>query len=63
MTPCVLQLFFQLVFLLTLAHSGAIPPLVKTKGLNEDISMLITFWLYLSFSFHVFVIPENLKSL
>jgi len=33
-------------------NSGAILLLVvKTKGLNEDFSMSITLWLYLSFSF------------
>jgi len=33
-------------------HSGAIPPVVvKTRGLNQDFSMSITLWLYLSFSF------------
>jgi len=41
---------FSASLLLTLLHSGAIPPLVvKTRGLNEDFSMLITLWLYLSF--------------
>ena len=35
--------------LFTLLHSGAIPPVVvKTRGLNEDFSMPITLWLYLS---------------
>jgi len=38
--------YFSASLLLTLLHSGAIPPLVaKTRGLNEDFSMLITFWL------------------
>ena len=43
---------FSASLLLTLVDSGAIPPLVvKTRGLNEDFSMSITLWLYLSFSF------------
>jgi len=38
--------------LLTLLYSGAIPPVVvKTRELNEEFSMSITLWLYLSFSF------------
>jgi len=38
--------YFSASLLLTLLHSGAIPPLfAKTRGLNEDFSMLITFWL------------------
>ena len=46
---------FSASLLLTLLHSGAIPPLVvKTRGLNEDFSMSITLWLHLSFfSLHV----------
>jgi len=48
---------FSASLLFTLLHSGAIPPVVvKTSGLNEDFSMSITFWLYLSFCsspFHV----------
>ena len=46
---------FSASLLLTLVDSGAIPPLVvKTRGLNEDFSMSITLWLYLSFFlFHV----------
>ena len=47
MPPCVFQLFCQSFALL---HSCAIPPVVKTRGLNEDFSMSITVWLYLSFS-------------
>ena len=38
---------FSASLLFTLLHSGAIPPVVvKTRGLNEDISMSITLWLY-----------------
>ena len=35
--------------------SGAIPPLVKTRELNEDFSISITPWLYflISLPFHV----------
>ena len=41
---------FSASLLFTLLHSGAIPPVVvKTRGLNEDFSMSITLWLYLSF--------------
>jgi len=40
----------SLLFTIILLHSGAIPPVVvKTRGLNEDFSMSITLWLYLSF--------------
>ena len=40
---------FSASLLLTLLHSGAIPPLVvKTRGLNEDFSLSITVWLYLT---------------
>jgi len=43
---------FSASLLFTLLHSGAIPPVVvKTRGLNEDFSLSITLWLYLSFSF------------
>ena len=52
-----LPAFFSYFFaslLLTVLHSGAIPPLVvKTRGLNEDFSMSITLWLYFSSLFHV----------
>ena len=42
--------YFSASLLFTLLHSGAIPPVVvKTRGLNEDFSMSITLWLYLSF--------------
>jgi len=38
---------FSASLLLTLIHSSAIPPLVvKTRGLNEEFSVSITFWLY-----------------
>jgi len=48
--PYVFQLFFSASLLFTLLQSGAIPPVVvKTRGLNEDFSMSITLWLYLSF--------------
>jgi len=41
---------FSASLLFTLLHSGAIPQVVvKTRGLNEDFSMSITLWLYLSF--------------
>jgi len=33
---------FSASLLFTLLHSGAIPPVVKTRGLNEDFSMSIT---------------------
>jgi len=47
---------FSASLLFTLVHSGAITPLVvKTKGLNEDFSRLITLWLYLSFFFTLLV--------
>jgi len=49
--PAFFSYFFCQSFF-TLLHSGAIPPVVvKTRGLNEDFSMSITLWLYLSFSF------------
>jgi len=56
MTDAYGSLCFSAIFsaslLLTLLHSGAIPPLVvKTRGLNEDFSMSITLWLYLFCSF------------
>jgi len=56
MTDAYGSLHFSAIFsaslLLTLLHSGAIPPVaVRTKGLNEDFSMSITLLLYLSFSF------------
>jgi len=54
MTDAYDSLHFSAIFsaslLLILLHSGAIPPLVvKTRGLNEDFSISITLWLYLSF--------------
>jgi len=52
MTLYIFQLFFRQFWV----NSGAIPPLVKTRGLNEDFSMSITIWLYLSsFLFHVVI--------
>jgi len=49
MTDAYGSLRFSAIFSasLLLTHSGAIPPLVKTQGLNEDLS--ITLWLYLTF--------------
>ena len=41
---------FSASLLFTLLHSGAVlPVVVKTRGFNEDFSMSITLWLYLSF--------------
>jgi len=53
MTDAYGSLRFSAIFsasvLLTLLHSGAIPPVVvKTRGSNEDFSMSITLWLCLS---------------
>ena len=47
--PLRFSAIFSASLLFTLLHSGAIPPLVKTRGLNEDLYMSITLWLYLSF--------------
>jgi len=46
---------FSASLLLSLLHSGAIPPLVKTRGLNEDFSMSITLWLYFLLFFMLLV--------
>jgi len=44
-------------FLLTLVHSGAIPPhAVNTRGLNKDFSMSVTLWLYLPFLFFMLLV-------
>ena len=52
MAPCVFQLFFLPVFCwLCCILVPSLHLLWKQGGLNEDFSMSITVWLYLSFSF------------
>ena len=62
MTDAYASLHFSAIFsaslLLTLLHSGAIPPVVvKTRGLNEDFSISISLWLIYPSLFHVVGIP------